>query len=109
MTKQDERFPATLVLEPVSLDDASPAFRRFYEIHFVDTLPLLRGDEDWTFAKKLTPRELALARRLLRANMHVDRCYADSAALLNDDAICERLRSSTSRASFLVRSPTFPG
>ena len=70
--------------EAVDLDTASPAFRRFYHLHFVDTIPILRGDEDWGFAKALTPEELALARRLVRANLHLGSFYGDSAAVLND-------------------------
>jgi hypothetical protein len=70
--------------EPVDLDRASPAFRKFYHLHFVDWIPILRGDEDWGFARALTPDELALARRLVRANLHLNPLYGDSAAVLND-------------------------
>jgi hypothetical protein len=107
--------------EVVDLDKASPAFRRFYEMHFVDSTPILRGDEDWQFAKALSPDELALARRLVRANLHLNPLYGDSAAVLNDREAIPVLHDMLARARdlsqritiarplwILERSPAFP-
>ena len=86
MTAADSSRPFDL--EPVNLDQASPAFREFYSLHFADRILLHRSEADWGFAAKLTPAELALARRLVRMNLHLGQVYRDSAALLNDrDAI----------------------
>ena len=72
------------VLEPVNLGQVSPAFRRFYDLHFVSPLPLLRSEADWDFARNFAPGELPLARRFVRANLHLGQPFLDSAAALND-------------------------
>ena len=83
-TESDPPF----VLEPVDLDCPSPAFREFYRLHFVDRISHLRTEADWNFAGNLTSSEVVLARRLVRANLHLGQMYLDSAAALNDrDAI----------------------
>jgi hypothetical protein len=77
MAKESMSGPA-LNLESVDLDRGHQHFAGF------DTLPLLRGDEDWAFTKELGPEELALARRFLRANLRSHQLFRVSAALLND-------------------------
>ena len=109
------------ILEPVNLSEASPAFREFYELHFVDTILLYRHEEDWSFAFRLTPTELELARRLVRANLHLGQPYLDSAAILNDREAIPELHRMLDQAGTLTekiqiarplwvleRSPVYP-
>jgi len=108
-------------LEPADLSQASPAFREFYELHFVDPILLYRSEADWGFAFDLTPAELARARRLVRANLHRGQVYLDSAAVLNDrDAIpvlyrmLDETKTLTEKINIarplwvLERSPAYP-
>ncbi|MEX2282583.1 MAG: hypothetical protein WEE89_08870 [Gemmatimonadota bacterium] len=111
---------SSLIPEPVDLQAASPAFRRFYHVHFVDTILLLRNEVDLDFASRLTANELALARRLLRANLQVS-VYRNSAALLNDreaipilEQLVEQAKQLTEKIDIaralwiLDRSPIYP-
>ena len=123
MTRRKTRTESgpQFVLEPVDLSQASPAFREFYELHFVDPVLLYRSEADWAFVSDLTPAELALARRLVRTNLHLGQVYLDSAAVLNDrDAIpvlyrmLDEAKTLTDKINIarplwvLERSPAYP-
>ena len=107
--------------EPVDLDAASAAFRDFYQNHFVDTLVARRNEFDWSIVKRFRKNEVALARRLVRANLDRGAVYLDAAGLLNDrEAIpalhdlLERARHLSARIVvaralwFLERAPEYP-
>jgi hypothetical protein len=57
--------------EAVAAGPHSPAFGKFLWNWFGDPMALSRGELDLTFLKDLTPAELALARELIRRNLHV--------------------------------------
>lgn len=111
----------SLVLEPVDLARASKAFRTFYEAHFEYPMIMHRREVDWNRIRKMRSDELALARRLVRANLDKATGYLDAAGVLNDrEAIplLHRMLRNTSGLSeritiarplwFLERTPEFP-
>jgi hypothetical protein len=76
------------IVDPVDLEQMSPAFRKFYHSFFVDKIIVLRNELDDEWMNGLSPDELDLARRLVRANLANGQIYREAAGLLNDhDAI----------------------
>jgi hypothetical protein len=110
-----------VIPEPVDLEHASPAFRDFFHAHFGDSLIAWRDEFDWDPIARLGDEELALAQRLVRANLARGRIYLDAAGILNDrDAIAPLhalLDDATSLSAqiciarplwYLERSPKYP-
>lgn len=76
------------IVDPLDLERMSPAFRTFYHSYFIDKILVLRNELDDKWVDGLSPDELDLARRLVRANLANGQIYREAAALLNDrDAI----------------------
>lgn len=108
-----------VVSEAVDRRHASSAFRYFYEAFF-ETLIAARSEVDWDLVRKLSTDELALARRLIRANLHGPQEYRDAAGVLNDRDSIPLLHDMLQEASslseriniarplwFLERAPVF--
>ena len=80
----DERPDPRYTLEPVDRERASPVFREFFHHYFVDSILLYRSEVDFGFMRRMGPEELALARRLVRANLAHGSHFIEGAALLGD-------------------------
>ncbi len=93
MLKRPPAANPAYTIEPIDWARVSAAFREFFHHFFVDSRGLQRREVDLAFLRLLSPEELALARALLRRNLHLRYTHLiEGLGEIGDETAAEELR-----------------